>query len=31
MMRDNKSFKEAERLAELQGRGEPVKKLGLVL
>jgi transposase len=31
MMRDNKSFKEVERLAELQGKGEPVKKPGLVL
>ena len=26
MMRGNKSFKEAERLAELQGKGVPVKK-----
>jgi len=31
MMRDNKNFKEVERLAELQGKGEPVKKPGLVL
>jgi len=31
MMRDNKSFKEVEGLAELQGKGEPVKKPGLVL
>ena len=30
-MRDNKSFKEVERLAELQGKGEPVKKPGLGL
>ena len=27
MMRDNKNFKEVERLAELQGKGEPVKSL----
>jgi transposase len=29
MMRDDKSFKEVERLAELHGKGEPVKKPGL--
>ena len=29
MMRDDKSFQEVERLAELQGKGEPVKKPGL--
>jgi transposase len=29
MMRDNKSFKEAEGLAELQGEGKPAKKPGL--
>jgi transposase len=31
MMRDSKSFREVERLAELQGKGEPAKKPGLIL
>ena len=31
MMRDGKTFKEVEKLAEIQGKGELAKKPGLVL